>query len=476
MRFKIFYQQLISHFGIVIVAFVGISLVVSHYVEGLVFQYKEEELISYGKSILEDLDSTLFEKQLSLSEYQHILSERGIDFSLFNSRGQFVYPLENRAWRIVFSDDEWKQILQGKTIVEHVDYKRFGKGVSIVILPYKVNQHFYGGVLLYSPIEGINELVSRFNKYLLITVLIATIVTFLMSWISSKIHVKRINELKQAASIVASGSYDVEITATGFDEIGELATNFKRMVEKLRASKEEIESLENRRRQFIADVSHEMRTPLTTISGVVEGLKNDLIPESERQKGLELVSKETKRLIRLVNENLDYEKIRSNQVVLNKEWIELNEVFEIIAEQLHLQAKEKKNDLIIEVEGNPHIYADYDRLVQILLNITKNSIQFTDQGQIYLRGSEKEGFTLIEIEDTGIGIDAEEIEKIWRRFYKADISRKSNPFGEFGLGLSIVKKLVELHQGQITVNSEKGKGTKFSLFFPLAEQNRHPEV
>ena len=108
-------------------------------------------------------------------------------------------------------------------------------------------------------------------------------------------------------------------------------------------------------------------------------------------------------------------------------------------------------------------------MIQILLNIAKNSIQFTENGLIILRGMETTEHTIIEIEDTGIGIDPEDIEKIWRRFYKADISRKSNPFGEFGLGLSIVKKLVLLHNGTIHVTSEKEKGTKFTIRFPHKE-------
>src|SRR4051794_32655565 len=176
------------------------------------------------------------------------------------------------------------------------------------------------------------------------------------------------------------------------------------MVEKLYKSNEEIKSLENRRRQFMADVSHELRTPLTTINGVIQGIQNDMIPETEKERSMQLVSKETNRLIRLVNENLDYEKIRSNQVKLRKEDIELVEVLEIIQDQLELLAEEKKNKIVVEVEEDVGIYADYDRLIQILINITKNSIQFTENGVITLKGKVGHKETIIEIEDTGIGI------------------------------------------------------------------------
>jgi signal transduction histidine kinase len=265
---------------------------------------------------------------------------------------------------------------------------------------------------------------------------------------------------------VSAGNYDVKLPVSNFDEIGELANDFNQMAKKLKQSMEEIESLENRRRQFMADVSHEMRTPLTTISGVIEGIRNKMISDEDREKGLYLASKETKRLIRLVNENLDYEKIRSNQIKLIKEDIDLTELLEIIKETLQFQAEEKNNRIVVESEANATVYADYDRLTQILINITKNSIQFTTDGTIWLRGKSGVNETIIEIEDTGVGIPANEIEAIWRRFYKADISRKNNPYGEFGLGLSIVKKLVQLHEGEIAVTSEVGKGTKFVIRIP----------
>ena len=297
--------------------------------------------------------------------------------------------------------------------------------------------------------------------------MIALVVAIILSWLLSKIHVNRIKRLQEATSLVAAGDYTVKLPSSNFDEIGELGEDFNEMVEKLYQSNEEIESLENRRRQFIADVSHELRTPLTTINGVIQGIKNDMIAEEEKEKGIRLVSKETNRLIRLVNENLDYEKIRSNQVKLMKTEIELVEVLEIIKDQLEILADEKNNIILVEVEDHVMVHADYDRLVQILINITKNSIQFTENGRITLRGKAGIRETIIEIEDTGIGMDPKEIENIWRRFYKADLSRTTNPYGEFGLGLSIVKKLVQLHNGDIIVSSEQGLGTKFVITFPF---------
>lgn len=153
-----------------------------------------------------------------------------------------------------------------------------------------------------------------------------------------------------------------------------------------------------------------------------------------------------------------------------KEFISLEEVLEIIYEQLSFLAEEKDVKINVEVDHDAVIYADYDRLIQIIMNITKNSIQFTENGSVWLIGRMVSDRTIIEVKDTGIGIDAHEIENIWKRFYKADISRTNNPYGEFGLGLSIVKQLVQFHEGEIQVTSEKGKGTTFTISFPLPKE------
>lgn len=467
MKVKYIYQQFISHISIIIVAFLILSLVFTQYVETLVYKNKTEELISYGENILRDLDRGSERPDQVINQYARVMFGRDIQFSVFDENIQLLNPIRWKGPAIEFTEKEWTKLTNGEPIVMKYDLERYDRAVTLVALPYLDQGRFVGGILLTSPISGTREMIGEINKYLLYTVLIALAVSFLLSWVLSRIHVNRIKKLQEATSLVSAGDYTVKVPSSDYDEIGELAKDFNSMVSKLNESKSEIESLENRRRQFMSDVSHELRTPLTTISGVIEGLKNNMIPEAEKDRSIQLVSQETKRLIRLVNENLDYDKIRSNQVQLFKEDIELLEAFEIIKDQLDLQAVEHNNQIKIEAQESAMVHADYDRLVQILINITKNSIQFTNNGTIWLRGKMDGNKTLIEIEDTGIGIESAEIEKIWHRFYKADISRTSNPFGEFGLGLSIVKQLVQMHDGKIHVESEHGKGTKFVIELPF---------
>ncbi len=451
-------------------AFLILSLVFAHYVEGLVYQNKVDELKSYGENILEDIATSATPSIRVLNQYGTVLNGRNISFSIFDEEGKLIFPSGgfNQNWKL--KDEILAQISQGEPYVYKNKVQHSDEDVTLVALPYIVQDTLVGGIFLTAPISGSRDMISKINQYLLLTVLLAFVISILPSWILSKFHVNRIKKIQEATSLVSAGDYSVKLPPSDFDEIGELANDFNHMVKKLNESAEEIESLENRRRNFMSDVSHELRTPLTTISGVVEGLKNGMIADTEKEKGINLVSQETKRLIRLVNENLDYDKIRSNQIILRKEDIQLSDVFEIIQEQLYLQADEKNNRLEVEVDEDVYVFADYDRLIQILINITKNSIQFTEDGTIWLRGRAENNHTVIEIEDTGIGIDSAEVEKIWHRFYKADISRTNNPYGEFGLGLSIVKQLINLHKGTIDVLSEKGKGTKFVIHIPYDKE------
>ncbi|WRP07471.1 HAMP domain-containing sensor histidine kinase [Rossellomorea aquimaris] len=467
MKIRYLYQLLLSHTSVLIIAFLILGTLFSHYVENLVYENKVTELRTYGEKILSDLERPGPRRPLYLEEYSNLLHARNIDVITFNRQGEVSFSRGGVYPRIELSKEEWQKIERGETVPLKKDFGRFDQAVSLVIMPRLINDQLAGGLILISPISGSREMLSEINKYLLYIVLLSLAISLLISLFLSKLHVKRIQRIRDATSRVSSGHYDVHVPSSNFDEIGDLAEDFNEMVTKLRASKEEIDSLENRRRQFMADVSHELRTPLTTIRGVIEGIRNDMIPEEQKEKSFGLVSEETRRLIRLVNENLDYEKIRSNQVTITKVTLSLLDVFEVIKEQLDFQAEEKGNEIRVVADSSATVLADYDRLIQILINITKNSIQFTSGGTITLSGSSSGTETVIEIEDTGIGMDPEEIRSIWRRFYKADLSRTNNPYGEFGIGLSIVKQLVLMHEGTIEVFSEKGKGTKFVIRFPF---------
>jgi signal transduction histidine kinase len=276
-----------------------------------------------------------------------------------------------------------------------------------------------------------------------------------------------VNRLSKATQKVASGDYDIYIGHSNRDEIDRLSADFNKMIKALSEWRREVLHLEDRRKTFMQDVAHEMRTPLTTINGLLEGMEYNVFDEEQEMRSIKIMRKETTRLIRLVNENLDYENIQSNRIVLKKHPFPLNDAMTEISEQLTPIAKDSHNEIIIEDNVDDiTVYADFDRFKQIIVNLIKNALQFTTDGQILIDASETKEFTQITVSDTGIGMTTEQMENIWDRYYKADPSRKNTRHGESGLGLPIVKQLVELHEGNIEVESELGKGTKITVTLP----------
>ena len=236
------------------------------------------------------------------------------------------------------------------------------------------------------------------------------------------------------------------------------------MTNSLKESQAEIEEQENRRRQFMADASHEMRTPLTTINGLLEGLEYNAIPENQRENAIKLMKNETERLIRLVNE-----KIRTNQISMVIKKFNGTETLKNIVAQLEAKAEAAGDTLTLKAVDDIDVYADYDQFVQIMVNIIQNAIQFTENGQITITLEKGYLETIITIEDTGIGMSEQQMKSIWDRYYKVDPSRKNTKYGESGLGLPIVQQLVRLHKGKLEVESELGKGTKFAVRLPDVE-------
>ncbi len=151
---------------------------------------------------------------------------------------------------------------------------------------------------------------------------------------------------------------------------------------------------------------------------------------------------------------------------MKKQKIHGQSLFQQIKTQLKNKASEKGNWIEVTASKDLIIWADYDRIVQILINLVTNSIQFSEDSSITLSGYMTETSSIISVEDHGIGIDADQIQSIWERFYKADVSRKNTKFGESGIGLAVVHSLVEAHDGKIKVESEIGKGSKFTIELP----------
>ncbi len=234
-----------------------------------------------------------------------------------------------------------------------------------------------------------------------------------------------------------------------------------------------LKKLEKMRVDFVANVTHEIRTPLTAILGFIETLQEGAIEQEETaKKFLEIISRHARRLNRLVEDLLTLSDIELGEIEFFFESVSMSGIVENVLPVVAARAEEKKITIVKAIpESLPPVRADRDRLVQILLNILDNAVKFTpDSGKITLSAAaEGDDYVLIRVEDTGIGIPVDEIPRLGERFYRVDKTR-SREMGGTGLGLSIVKHLVEAHGGRMEIESHLGKGTIVSLLFPIVKE------
>lgn len=233
----------------------------------------------------------------------------------------------------------------------------------------------------------------------------------------------------------------------------------------------ERKKLEDMRTEFVANVSHELRTPLTSIRGFLETLLNGTIEDTVTTRHfLEIMSKETERLTRLIDDLLNLSKIEERRVVHRWQQIQLTDTINRVVTMFRSQAGDKNLDVITDIPPKlPFIQGDPDMLAQVLINLVDNAIKYTPAGgQIIIRARVAEENVKVEVEDTGIGIPPENLPRIFERFYRVDKAR-SRELGGIGVGLAIVKHVIRAHGGKVGVESTAGKGSTFTFTLPVGK-------
>ncbi len=307
---------------------------------------------------------------------------------------------------------------------------------------------------IYSYVSGIAKIVLFSAAVVLIAI---TIISYAMAYSFTR----PLRQMSYATKRFAEGDFGYKIPEKGDDELGDLAKALNKMATSLSA-------LESTRRSFVANVSHELKTPMTTISGFIDGMLDGTIPKEKEAYYLGIVSDEVKRLSRLVTGMLNMSKLEAGEMQINAKEFDLSQ--SIIKTILNFETKITSKS--IEVIGldtleSFNVSADEDMLMQVIYNLIDNAIKFTpDSGYIAFKLFAANGKAYFSIRNSGDGISPEELEKIFERFYKIDKSRSFDVKGA-GLGLYIVQSIVNLHGGEIKATSEEGKYTDFSFWIPL---------
>ncbi|HEY0828285.1 MAG TPA: ATP-binding protein [Bacilli bacterium] len=334
----------------------------------------------------------------------------------------------------------------------------------VVLLPvgFVIDQIFSGLVKVLASTEGIKQSVQDIRDLLVLAGIGAFFLALGLTFVISRKLSNPLIQMEEATRKIAKGNLETRVQVISGDEIGSLAHAINDLAL-------DLQRYRDTRSEFLANISHELRTPMTYLEGYAKVVKEGLYEtEEERNRYLDIIHQETFRLSHLIHDLFELSKMEEGKIGLNMEWIDLVEVIENVTLKAELKAREKGLEIKAGLQRDlPMVYADGLRMEQIILNLMDNAIRYTEKGSITVQTKRANANEItIVIEDTGIGIPKHELSKIYERFHRVEKSR-SREYGGTGLGLAIVKRLVELQNGTIEVSSEVHRGTRFTMTFPI---------
>ncbi len=348
-----------------------------------------------------------------------------------------------------------QQVLKGEEIELHVNVE--GDIFFTVGVPFKKNDTVLGAVFMQTPaqvVESVNtDLLAPVLGVAIITACAAALALFVLL----RSIMRPLGRLTEAASDLAGGDFSVRVPVDGPRETAKLAAAFNTMAD-------ELSRTETSRKEFVANVSHELRSPITAIRGYVEGMLDGTIPPEQQARYLSIVSDESKRLSTLIGELLAMSRLEKEDVALNLANFDICDLLERVFLNRCGDLERKSLDVDCDFDPEPcQVYADAARIEQVVVNLIDNAIKFTpDGGQIRLIVRAEEGLCRVTVADDGVGILPEDRPRVFERFFTADRAHTSGK--GTGLGLSICQRIMEMHGQKITLlDTEEGAAFAFTL-------------
>lgn len=389
---------------------------------------------------------------------------------------QVLYPDETLS---AYTDERWAPLVdlprertraadalrRSGPLPETMERYFMGARFPVYTVYARLDQENGAGVLLvHSDVSSLN---ASFRELVLWTLAICVIAAFVVLFSSYFIAKRIINPFVDMNHIVqcySKGDFSQRIPVQGKDEASQLGRSFNEMADQLK-------NLEYTRQSFVTNVSHELRSPLTSMKGFLEAMMDGTIPPEEHEHYIEIVLSETRRMTAMVNDLLDLARIESGIITVNYEVFDINELIRRTLITFEARISEKRMELDVRFAAEQtFVYADSNQISQVLRNLIDNAIKYSPEGRTLLVSTyalRKEVY--VTIRDTGVGIPAEDVPHIFDRFYKVEKAHTPSPQVGSGLGLAIVKKIIEAHGQSITVKSARGKGTQFT--FTLEKAN-----
>lgn len=449
---------------IISVSFIMTAAFLSYWFEGYYFEQRKTQLMSDSQLIATAAVQYIDEK-ITADKFNDALVYVGKYLSAN------IWLTDNYGIVYAVSDNEHKNIL-GKQVLtndleqlreNHVVERRgkYGKLITAPVhtieIPIFHNEMFKGAIIMHSSLSEISGALKRVYEIIWISAIFAIIVScIVIYYISRKIIINPLAQINYVADKISKGEVDRRVKINSKDEIGVLAKSFNSMADSL-------EKVEKNRREFISNVSHEIRSPITSIKGFIGGILDGVIPKEKENYYLSITYEEIQRLTRLVNDLLDLSSIEAGQFKLRIEEIDINEIIRLCVIKFETKIKEKKLTVDVLMQDDKLlVVGDRDRITQVVTNLTDNAIKYVNEGgNVKISTKAKGDKVVVSIYNDGPGISEEGLRHIWDRFYKEDKSRTSKV--STGLGLPIVRCILTQLGEDIWAENQQPQGVTFTF-------------
>ena len=461
MKRKSLVFKLIATISITIfIVFFATGIILSYFVKQDYFNIEQQKLDMESNTIQEIAmkyeGSSSSDKENIDNTLQLISSYLEADIVLINSSG-YVYGMSNNKYEYLYDkkDTDFNiDVLKNENILEY----KSGDNYIYCRGMYNSNGEFIGGIVYVIHQNIIDRPIYDMYNIIWISVVIAVIIlNIIFYFISQRFIIKPLESINDVAKDFSNGHFDKRVDIKNNDEIGDLAKTFNDMADS-------IEEGENNRREFISNISHELRSPITSIKGFITAILDGIIPAEKEKYYLNISNDEIIRLTRLVNDLLDLSAMQAGKMTFKLTKIDINNLLRITAVKMTQKALEKNIKIDIKLDGkNFYVLADNDKIIQVLTNLIDNAIKYCHRdGKILVSTKAKNEKVIVSIFNNGPAINKDDIKYIWDRFYKADKSRTNKT--STGLGLPIVRNIILQHDEEIWIdNTDNGVTFNFTL-------------
>jgi len=474
---RIFGKQLLLYLGILVISLAFLGLVLARAISGYLTDQRIAALTDSAQRVARSFESVFFDTPIFFGDVN--LDPLALQIENVNDLLDASVAIITADYTVWLSDEMLSSVLMdGSLLPTHLEGVMQGETVMLSGSFHPINPEqlliaghpimiseeiVFGAVLVSISMAELEATIAGMYQITLISLLVAVLFGSVLIYMSSRAMTRPLRQMNEAAGVIAGGVFENRIPVRSKDEIGQLATQFNSMAESLHIQ-------EKIRRAFIANLSHDIRSPLTSMLGFMKAIQDGTVQPEQQPYYLDIVLGETERLIKLSNDLLDIHRIQDNELELHKTIFDINKLTRKIIMGFEQRATEKK---IIVTSRFAHatdmVLADEDKIQRCLYNLIDNAIKFTPEvGEITVETTVKGKIVTVSVTDNGQGMTQEEQKHVFDRFYKGDPSRNEDKMGS-GLGLSIAQEFIRAHGEVLTVESTPNIGSTFQFTLPAAE-------